>query len=467
MKTLIFKFNFFAFFTLLASAVLAQYDDVYYDPSRVESRTYTSIERENYSSNPPANPAYSENTDFEDEYSEYDDQEYHYSSRIRRFHRGYYTRDFYDPFYTNIGFYDPWLNDPFLWGNSIVFSYGNFYSPWRFNRFNQWRWGGSYWGYWNWNNGFCPNYFGGRWGGWYDPWWYGNRWGGGWYDPWCYNPGFNTWGYNGYGNWGGNGWRHWDWRDRNDRYHENPKGRYYGSRNYGSTTTSRSGPVRVRSTDPHQDHTIDPSEKTTVDHDVLNRSTDRNTNPRFKSSEVDQNNTTPAPSDDLTGTRRVVRKTDPKEGTETVVPGGGADNKVDPSNEDRNTNSRKTIRFRSDRYPTEGSSETQGRDGQNRRSSRYWPESPQDRNDSYQNQDSDRSFNRNRSMDTRNHNERSRSWEEPNNNSRMERSAPSREPSFRNNSPRMESSPRSSNPGRSNSSGAGSNSSGGSRRSPR
>ncbi len=422
--------------------IYAQYDDVYYDPSKVESKTYTQLERENYNSNVDQNKSSQLEEDYDDQYSELDDQEYYYSSRIRRFHSGYYTRDYYDPFYTNMGFYDPWINDPFLWGNSIIIVNGGWYNPWRARRFNSWGWNNSYWGYWNWYSGYCPNTFAYGYGGWYDPWRYGNRWGG-WNDPWCYNPGFNSWGNNGNG-WGGGRWRQGDWRDRDDRYTDNPKGTYYGSRNSGGTTTSRSGPVRVRSTEPNADKSFDPNEKT-VDqgNDGYSESNGR-TSKRDKLTRPleDTNGNEGSGGTDTEITRRKIR-TDEKSGTDVL--GNGNDTKSNPTNEDRLIRPRRTIRLNEDSNPSNGNNGVPNNTDKIRRNNRAWPESPQDKTEPNKTvPDRERTIRKTRPNDSGWNDNPSRNDRESDQNSRIERSRPQREPSFRSESPRIESSPRSS-----------------------
>lgn len=49
--------------------IYAQYDDVYYDPSKVESKTYTQLERENYNSNVDQNKSSQLEEDYDDQYS--------------------------------------------------------------------------------------------------------------------------------------------------------------------------------------------------------------------------------------------------------------------------------------------------------------------------------------------------------------------------------------------------------------
>lgn len=130
---------------LVASAVLiglpafAQ-DDLYYDPAT--DATYT--------------PAYDDNTYREDSkitqrykgddgYYE-DEYAYEYSSRIRRFHQPVQTIDYYDPFFVDLWFYDPF----YLPGATIYVGGYNDYWRWRrwnrWHRYNSWSFYDPYWG---------------------------------------------------------------------------------------------------------------------------------------------------------------------------------------------------------------------------------------------------------------------------------------------------------------------------------
>lgn len=102
-------------------------------------------------------------------YGDYDDDyDYFYASRINRFHRPIWGFGYYDPFYTNMYWYN---YDPFWYGTSIYagWGWGGFYRPWGWN---PWGWGGGFgWGggwynNWGWNGwGYSPYCFGGGWGG--------------------------------------------------------------------------------------------------------------------------------------------------------------------------------------------------------------------------------------------------------------------------------------------------------------
>ncbi len=104
---------------------------------------------------------------------------YEYSSRIRRFHNDA-NFGYYDPYYTNMGWYDP---SPWNYGTSLYYDdwmYNNYHNGWTgnagWNSYNGWYWGGGYsgWGGANWAYG--PNR--------YNPWYGYNSWNNPWYNPW-------------------------------------------------------------------------------------------------------------------------------------------------------------------------------------------------------------------------------------------------------------------------------------------
>jgi hypothetical protein len=218
-----------------------QQDDIYFSPKEARKNpTQKKVPAEQNISGSAQNQQYSQDDLFDegavteesgsvvnnyygDVYYDSDDYyDYAYSARIRRFHNPSMGLGFYDPFYTNMYFYN---YDPFFWGSSIYMSYG-FWNP------HPWGWGmGTGWG---WNSGW-------GWGGYYG-------WGGGWGSGWGMGPG---WG------WGGNYWagyNHGYWNgyynglannyyfnslDRNSHYN-GPRNNSTGS---GSalTTNSRDG----------------------------------------------------------------------------------------------------------------------------------------------------------------------------------------------------------------------------------
>lgn len=128
-----------------------------------------------------------------------DDNDYFYSSRIRRFHRNYGGWGYYDPWYTNMYYYN---YDPFFWGTSI-------------------------------NVGFWPNYGWGSGFGWNTGWNNGWGWNGGFYGtPACYGGGWYGYGgnyWNGYNNGFNDGLAYGGYYNTFDSY----SGIYYGHR--GST----------------------------------------------------------------------------------------------------------------------------------------------------------------------------------------------------------------------------------------
>jgi len=147
-----------------ATVSIAQYDDLYYNPSDDNSSTisssYDEYETEEYDE-------YDYDSEEYDEYEYYDDYDYQYTSRIRRFNRPYRGFDYYDPIYTEAYYY----NRAFTPGVSIYvgspFSY-NRYRRWnRVNRFNGFNpffnpvVGYSYGGFNGINNSFNRNGFGG------------------------------------------------------------------------------------------------------------------------------------------------------------------------------------------------------------------------------------------------------------------------------------------------------------------
>ena len=114
MKSTIFNLSILFGLLICSQSVFAQYDDVYYDPSKFQEDHYK-FEKKSY---PPQNdPVQEEESDASQNKSltqdadeeDYDDEDYdyYYSSRIKRFHNPYRGFDFYDPAYVNVYFYDP------------------------------------------------------------------------------------------------------------------------------------------------------------------------------------------------------------------------------------------------------------------------------------------------------------------------------------------------------------------------
>ncbi len=166
MKT--YKLVLMLFAVLMLTGTLSAQDDLYFNPDR--DRVFT----DKYSANADArstekNYSYQDEEDYDDEvYDAYDNYDYYYTSRIRRFQRPMYGFNFYDPFYVDMFYYDPFLS-PF----TTTLIYDSFYGWNNWNRWNRWNnfgWGGNSWG---WNIGL-------GWNTW-DPWYSWNGWGAGYY----------------------------------------------------------------------------------------------------------------------------------------------------------------------------------------------------------------------------------------------------------------------------------------------
>ncbi|HHB79504.1 MAG TPA: hypothetical protein ENK85_09765, partial [Saprospiraceae bacterium] len=129
MKNMNFKLIMFALMGLVFSISLAAQDDMYYQSGDDDNTNY-------YASTDSDD----ENDEFyEENYDDEEDYEYYYSSRIRRFHRHNRGFGFYDNFYVNQYFYDPFYD----YGTTIyvVNDYYRPYRPWRHRRFyNSWAW---------------------------------------------------------------------------------------------------------------------------------------------------------------------------------------------------------------------------------------------------------------------------------------------------------------------------------------
>ncbi|HEY4784990.1 MAG TPA: hypothetical protein VIH57_03030, partial [Bacteroidales bacterium] len=99
---------------------------------------------------------------------------YYYTSRLNRFHGGFYDPYFYDPFYFD-SWYDPWYYSP-GWSFSIGFGWGwgspYYYDPYYYPYY------GGYWGYYGYNP-YWRGYYG---HGFYEGYHY-NNWGSGYYRP--------------------------------------------------------------------------------------------------------------------------------------------------------------------------------------------------------------------------------------------------------------------------------------------
>lgn len=234
MKNTYQQFVFASFLVLVSQGIKAQFDDVYYDPSKVrkEDNYYKETIKPNEKEvrleedikSKQAEESYRDSGDYDDEYSEYDDQDYYYASRIKRFHRPYRGFSYYDPCYVDYYFYDPFSYDPWYWERDI-YSASWYYSPYySYTRYHYRPWRYNYWNYWDGYYGWgCNPYSYSYWPGSY----YSNNYyyGGNYYNNYHNN-------HNGHG------------------YNDNPKGTYKGSRGFGLTNTSKRGPVRVYNPSP-------------------------------------------------------------------------------------------------------------------------------------------------------------------------------------------------------------------------
>ncbi len=222
MKTIAHYLGFY--FLLLNTLTLTaqEYDDIYYD---TDDRTF----EQNNSSTSPVNtvdeseytsPRYNDylpsetqtvvdaqgNTTINNYYNgddyRFDRDDYYdyaYSSRIRRFHRPINTYSYYDPFYTNMYWYN---YDPLCYGTSIYLGY-DFWrpSPWRARI--GWNWGWNSWNRynnlaWGYDFGWSPGWSGYYSAAYVNPWGFNNGfgWNNGFNRPFCANN-WNYWnGYN-------------------------------------------------------------------------------------------------------------------------------------------------------------------------------------------------------------------------------------------------------------------------------
>ncbi len=205
---------------LLATAPAVAQDDLYYEtPS--DNNTVADSEYEGSS----VTKVFDDGDDY---YDEDDDYAYEYSSRIRRFHnRNVVVYDYYDPFYTDMYFYDPFFSP----GASIYVMNYNDYRRWnrwnRWNRNNVWGWNDPFAGCgynnWGWNNG------GGWGGGWNNVYVYNNYY----YDPyWTWN-GYNPY-YTNHNSWSNNNYYYNNNNGNNNGGNYNPK-TYTGVRRGGTS----------------------------------------------------------------------------------------------------------------------------------------------------------------------------------------------------------------------------------------
>lgn len=203
------KYYGLALFVAIGFNSLIAQDDVYdnsYTPMNQSSST--TINENNYSGN--ANST-SNADSYEDKsgntyvtnnyYGNYlnDDYDYRYSSRIRRFHRHCVNYNYFDDYYINRYWYDPFYSpfssiyDPYddywtwhfrprvfvsiNWGWPSFYSWGSPYAGWAWNSWCTPHWGGGYYGHSGWyGNGWGYNaYNNGYWAG-YNDGWNNNNW---------------------------------------------------------------------------------------------------------------------------------------------------------------------------------------------------------------------------------------------------------------------------------------------------
>ncbi|KXK40252.1 MAG: hypothetical protein J5I52_12315 [Saprospiraceae bacterium] len=215
---------------LSATALNAQFDDLYYDYSK-DKEVVTMTEQTEYSDPSEAyydNAEYNDNYEYDsEEYANYD--EYSYASRISRFHHpsgnSYYYNSFDNWWYND--YYEPYYGG---YGSSVNVYIGN---GWGWNSWNR-PWGWNYY----YHNPFRYSYY----YGWNSPWCYSgyyNSWGHHHYSPWGYNY-YNPWSYGSniyYGNvYYGNGWY-----NSNDNNNGSNSKTIYGSRKNGSVSSAARG----------------------------------------------------------------------------------------------------------------------------------------------------------------------------------------------------------------------------------
>lgn len=107
---------------MLSFQAAAQFDDLYYKPGSTTTTTTTTTTT--------SSSGLGNNTDngYDSEYFDYDayeSQDFEYSSRIRRFQRPNPGFGFYDPFFVDVYYYDP-----FFMGAGDIYAYNSFYNPW-------------------------------------------------------------------------------------------------------------------------------------------------------------------------------------------------------------------------------------------------------------------------------------------------------------------------------------------------
>lgn len=227
-------------FGVSATAALAQYDDVYYDPERNNNRTYT----ERRQVQPKTTPAQTEEYTYDENYDD-EEYDYYYTSRIRRFHRPYAGFNYFDPIYVDAYYYDAFArpgvtvliyDDPFGYYSFNRFNRFNRWNGWayggwnRYNRWNSWNNWNSYDPFWGWSNpglsfGFGWNSFN-RWNNWNSFGYGGPYWGNSW---------FNT------PSWGNNYYYNNINYYNNNQNNDNNRNVYYGPRTGGGGVGTQPG----------------------------------------------------------------------------------------------------------------------------------------------------------------------------------------------------------------------------------
>jgi len=238
----------------LAGSGFAQaYDDLYYDPSKVKKtvnkqETYTYTDQQGYDN------SYAQED--EEYFLDEEDYDYYYTSRIRRFHRPLYGFEFFDPFYVDMSYYDPFFTP----GMTVLiyddpYAYRSFYrrNLWRNNwRFNTWGGINPYRHSFGWNRWDS-------WNTWGDPWFHPYRsgfsfsfgFGNSWFNRSVWNPyGFGSpfyftpsWGY---------GYNYNTFNNVTYNVYNDVRQRevYYGPRSNAATNVPRSNSPRLRTETP-------------------------------------------------------------------------------------------------------------------------------------------------------------------------------------------------------------------------
>ncbi len=199
-------------------------DDLYYNPSTDASTAPAANRTSNDQYDEDNNVTRRYNDDDDAYYDEDDDYAYQYSSRIRRFHRPVQVVDYYDPFFSDLYFYDPFYAP----GTSIyVYNYNDYWSYRRWQRYNRWNsWGafnmgyGVGWNSWGWNSAYS------NFNPYYNPWVANNFY----YDPYWTCNGYNPY----YGNTWSNNYYHYDNGNGNNNGGYSPQ-TYTGPRRHGSS----------------------------------------------------------------------------------------------------------------------------------------------------------------------------------------------------------------------------------------